>query len=145
MTRGVTNVPCRTAHKLSMWTTVRRRRLQTLGRLGPCRKERKVGSWMLHWFFIEPLLSYKHVAIDASTNKYPPYSMLYIHLHYIYIYCIDIHIYCNCLERQPRLALKPSERLHMDKDLPQLQMWCGIVLSGIGDTGKREGGLECYK
>lgn len=78
---------CRTAHKLSMWTTVRTL-LSVL--LSPCRKERKV-SWMLHWFFIEPLLSYKHVAIDTSTNKYPAQATLYqvVYTH-IYIYTIYI-------------------------------------------------------
>lgn len=115
-------VPCRTAHKLSMWTTVRTLTLSVL--LSPCRKERKV-SWMLHWFFIEPLLSYKHVAIDTSTNKYPAQSALHqlvythTHIYTIYIDILTIHISCNCLERA-ELELKPSERLHMQKDLPRL-------------------------
>lgn len=70
------------------------------------RKESFFGqrSWMLHWFFIEPLLSYKHVAIDTSTNKYPAHcTRILWHIDagstHIYIY-IDIHIFCNCLERQ---------------------------------------------
>lgn len=84
-------VPCRTAHKLSMWTTVR----SLLSVLSEPLQERKESlvSWMLHWFFIEPLLSYKHVAIDTSTNKYPAQATLYqvVHTHtYLYIQYIYI-------------------------------------------------------
>lgn len=70
-----------------MWTTVRTLLSELLS---PCRKESLV-SWMLHWFFIEPLLSYKHVAIDTSTNKYPAQATLHQVVHtYIYKY-IDIY------------------------------------------------------
>lgn len=67
------------------------------------RKESLV-SWMLHWFFIEPLLSYKHVAIDTSTNKYPAqatlYQVVYTHTYIQYIYRYTYYTYILQLFRK---------------------------------------------